>query len=521
MRIVNNLNAANQTFDFYLRRNQYANGDSYIFDARFHYMGNVHSMPGDENGTCYMAEMRPLLNIFNATVKSMDAKANKLVFTKAQNAQTLANTRPLVNLNPKKWVTAGKVLVVPPNEPTAPYREGDEGKWRYEGKSYPSRIRPGPVTGYPELYLGGLIRGDRDCPWDDAVIGRFFAIDEKSEYVAGRKVRRPIRRWYEITEVRANADGTKDLKIKRYWWGAKSWGSPTLYDPDNYTRDGQVRPLAYVIAPAAYVNDVSEAVGRPNQRQGKRPFTLSLSPHPDSDTPLDFEPDDPVEQAIGPDPFKPQGMRIWAFDAVQGAWPSAMIDLASFGHAARSSGVKIHGGPVTIEDCAKRKEKRPAWDTAFKIESAAGVGLDCRADFAEAAIYFRQPNHEQPIKWRYDEREPGQPAKVATLTVAKKTGDLNFVGGNARFSGSVVAAGLSADGTPSRNLRGKNVSIRQGARSASIRFPAAEADGDYAVFVEQSWLTNRAVTKQTAEGFTVAFERPAPQDAKLHWLLVR
>jgi len=521
IRVVNDLNASNQTFDFYMKRNQYANGDSYMFDATFNYMDNVHSMPGDENGVCYVAYIQSLANSFAGRVKSADAAAHTLVFDAAQNANTLSNSRPLVNLNPKKWIAAGKVVIVPPGDPTAPYESSDEGGWVYEGKSYASRIEPGPATGSPELHVGGLIRGDKDCPWDASIVGRFFAVDDKTEYVGGHGARANVRRWYEIAGVTINPDGTKDIKVKRYWWGAKAWDSVTLYDPENYTRDGHVRPLAYVIAPGAYVNDVSQAVGEPSQAQGKPPWTLSLSPSPDSGTPADFEPGDPIEQAIGADPFKPQAFRGWCFDAVPGAWPSAMIDLANHGDVARSSAITVQGGPRTIEECATRRERRPAWDAVVRMDSAAGIGLECNADFTNAAILFRQPNHEQPIKWHYGERQPGKPVRAASLTVTKEKGDLTFEGGDARFSGSLVAKGLSADAQPARNLRGKNVPVREGETNASVLFAASEADADYAVFVEQSWLSSRAITQQTPNGFTVQFDKAAPKDAKLLWLIVR
>ena len=156
VRIMDNLNAANQTFDFYLHRNQYANGDSYMFDATFGYMDNVHSMPGDENGVCYTAYIRSLTNVFTAKVKAMDVAAQRLVFEGAQNANTLSNSRPLVNLNEKKWIAKGKVVIVPPNNPAAPYEEFDDVNWVYEGKSYPSKVAPGPVTGSPEQIQGQL-----------------------------------------------------------------------------------------------------------------------------------------------------------------------------------------------------------------------------------------------------------------------------------------------------------------------------------------------------------------------------
>jgi len=518
--IRSNMNAANQTFDFYLERNQYANGDSYLLNADFNYMGNVHSMPGDENGVCYMARIESLVNIFTATVKSVDPKANTLVFTGAANTHTLSNSRPLVNLNEKKWITQGKVLIVPSSDPKAAHDTSDDDRWTYEGKSYPSRIAPGPVTGYPELHFGGLLRGDKDCPWDDSIVGRFFAVDEPSEYVTARGAKAKLRRWYEIADLKVNADGTKDMRIKRYWWGAKAAASPTLYDPDNYTRDGRVRPLSYVIAPGAYVNNISDAVGTPSQRQGKPPFTLSLTPGPCSGTKADFEPGDPIEQAIGADPFKPQGMRMWCFDAVPGAWPSAMMDIANHGAVARSSAITVGGGPATLEAAQQRRERRPAWDAVFRINSAAGVGLECNGDFADAAILLTQPNHEQPIKWHYG-RQAGKPPKEATLTVSKDTGDFRLQGGDLRLDGSVVTSGISADKMPARNLRGKNVPVKEGVTEMRVEFPAPEADGDYAVFVEQSWLSSRAVADQSEKGFTVRFDKAAPAAAKLHWMIVR
>jgi hypothetical protein len=48
-----------------------------------------------------------------------------------------------------------------------------------------------------------------------------------------------------------------------------------------------------------------------------------------------------------------------------------------------------------------------------------------------------------------------------------------------------------------------------------------EADADYAVFVEQSWLCHRAISEKNAEGFTVTFDQPASGKASLDWMLVR
>lgn len=48
-----------------------------------------------------------------------------------------------------------------------------------------------------------------------------------------------------------------------------------------------------------------------------------------------------------------------------------------------------------------------------------------------------------------------------------------------------------------------------------------EANVDYAIFIEQSWLSNRAVTKKTADSFTITFADTASENANIDWMLVR
>ena len=50
--------------------------------------------------------------------------------------------------------------------------------------------------------------------------------------------------------------------------------------------------------------------------------------------------------------------------------------------------------------------------------------------------------------------------------------------------------------------------------------PLAESDANYAVFVEQSWLTNRAVVEKSSNRFSVRIQDPAPAKAQLDWMLV-
>lgn len=519
----------NQTYDVKVIRNQYAHGDTYIYYCDFNYMSNVHSAAGDENGNCYAAFIRTLENNFRSTVVSVNWTNAQLVFNNAaQNVGSLGDSRPLINLNPKKHLTAGKVIVVAGR---TDYDLPDKTASIFEGKDYTTSLAKNEISGTTERKFGGLIRGDKDCGWTKDVVGRYFALTD-----AGEKTPKGSLRWYQISKFTANPDGTKEIEIQRFWWGAKSAGSPTLYKTENYTWDGHIRPLSYVIAPGAYVNDVARAIPG-GDRGGQR--TLGLAPHPDVGTPHDFEKGDAIEQAIGPDPFKPTAFRVWTWEDVPGQFPAAIVEAANNGATARYSVVSARGGPANLDDLTKRHEPKPAWDNIMVVDSAATIGLNFKADFARAAILFQQPYHEQPIQWFYGQApepeadkgktgitkavsSPARPAQVASLKVSRESGEFQFEGGGVRAGGSVSAVtGISGDAKPAKNLRGKNLAVTASTTSVKVKFPTPEADADYAVFLEQSWLGARAITEKTAEGFTVTFDKPAPAKATVDWMLVR
>ena len=500
-------NCDEQTYDIMLNRWQYALGDTYMFFGRYRYMSNIHSAAGDENGNIFGAYTESLANNFVGVVEAVDWTSNTVTFAgaDARNVETLGTSRTLVNLNPKKHITQGKVIVVPAE---SYWDTIDTGKYPFEGRTYPTIVTNGG------LRMGGLIRGDKDCPWDTSIIGRYFGITEPTELIP----RASKIRWYEVARLTVNADGTKDITIQRFWWGAKTMNSPTLYRTENGTWDGHVRPLSYVIAPGTYVTDVTRALGGdgvPRER------ILGVVPYCDAGTPFDFETGDAIEQAVGPDPFKPTPFRMWMWDNVPTVFPSPVFDINNGGCDPRYAALWVRGGPSALEGLVNTPRQRPAWENVVVMGSAADVGINCQADFANAAILFQQPNRDQPIKWHYGERVPGKPVPAATLTVSRENGDLTFDGGDARFSGSLVARGLSAEGTPARNLRGKNVAVEAAAARIEVAFPVEEADADYAVFVEQSWLGNRAIVAKDTTGFTVQFEKPAPEAGKLDWMIVR
>ncbi|MEI7435216.1 MAG: hypothetical protein WCL16_00240 [bacterium] len=499
----------NQTFDVRMWRHNYSQGDNYLFDARFKYMGDVHSTSGDENGVIYAAFIESLTGIFRGQVDKWNSGTGELVYKGSDLGKTLGSGRPIINLNPAKWITNGTVMIVSPASFTEVSLTFSNAA--FQGKTYPTTIEKNPI-GHSVLRMGGLIHFSADAEVGNDVVGRYFAVDEDGEYVPKTAA---VRRWYLIDSVTVNADGTKDLRIIRHWWGAKSAGSPTLYKPDNYSWDGHLKALRYIIAPGANAYDVADGVNNPKH-------LIRLSPSPFAGTKADFEPGDKIEQAIGPDPFKPTPFRSWIWDQVPGVFPSSVFDIANNGAVMRDSLLWVHGNSVgdIVRDREFHYDRNPAWDKIIRIESACNTGIRFGADTADAAILFAQPFHLQPVKWYYG-IESNKPPQVASLTVSRETGEFNLVGGGLRVEGPIATTGLSGDATPARNLRGKDVGVKTGETSVTITFANPELDPSYAVFVEQNWLCNRAIMKKDARGFTVQFEKPAPADARLDWMIVR
>ena len=152
------------------------------------------------------------------------------------------------------------------------------------------------------------------------------------------------------------------------------------------------------------------------------------------------------------------------------------------------------------------------------LDSLADVGIDFQGDVLDAAIVFRQPDgHVQPIRWRNDV------VGSSSLVVEPETGDFVLAGGNVDVSGKALerVKGVSATDTPAANLRGIDVPVEAGATEVEVRFPIAEKDSQYAIAVMPSWMTNICSPTKTPEGFTVQFGTPAPEAARIQWIMVR
>lgn len=508
--------AESQSSDLVIERNNYSQGDNYLIDARFKYMGDVHSTGGDENGVIFAGFIETMDNIFRGDVKSWDSKTGELVFGTGKNVDTLGAGRPIINLNPKKWITAGTAVIVAPasfTEPDGPSLVSPI----FQGKSYPTTLQ-GAAGEASSLRMGGLIRLSADSPVDAQSVGRYFAVDEEGEYVPPSTGAGAVRRWYLIDQVTRNSDGTKDLRIVRYTGTTSSAGAPTLYKSANYSVDGAVKPLKYVVAPGVNAYDVSDGIENKTIGFVTSKRLLRLSPSPFAGSEADFSAGDPIEQAIGADPVRPIPFRSVIRERIPGAFPAPIFDIANNG-ITRDSVLAVRGGKgILDDDLAKRYDRSPVWGDVIRIEATSRVGINIAGDTLDSAIQFQQRNgRAQAVKWKYD-----QGRKDATLTVSPADGVMRFEGNGVNVSGSLLRlAGISGTDVAARNLRGVGVPVKPGSGDVSIKFAAPEADANYAVFIETSWLTARGVVRQTPDGFTVGFDKPAPQGASIHWIIVR
>ncbi len=500
----------NQTFDLHILRKNYSQGDNYLVDARFRYMGDIHSTAGDENGVIYAAFIQAELQAFKAKVDQWSPATGELTFKGGSKTDTLGSGRPILNMNPDKWITGGSVTVVKAAL-SAKDSAADPTPTTLHGTDYPNVFGPNHL-GINSARVGGLIRFSKDAPVTEACIGRYFAIDQDDESPKGTKARR----WYLIHSVHTNPDGTKDIQIIRHWWGAKPAGSPLLYNPDNYSWDGHVRALKYAIAPGVNAYEVSKALPGPESKP-----ILMLAPAPFAGTKVDFETGDPIEQAIGPDPFHPQPFRSWTWDEVPSAFPSSYFDVRNLGQVQRHSVMTVGGGTGSLsEDLESRWSHQPVYDRWLDFKGTARNGIVFGADVAGAALLFQQPHQRpQPIVWNYTQDDQ---LKKVSLSVSPENGTLAIEGPGAAIPGGLTRlGGLSGSQTPARNLRAIDVQVPTGVKEHTIALPEAETDGKYGVFVEPTWLTMHVVTARTEKSFTIRFSEPAPQGATLSWLLAR
>jgi hypothetical protein len=514
-------NCDNQSMSLTVDRTTYGTGDSFAFAGTLRYQGNIMSGFGDEGGVGASIQLIHDLDCFRGEVESWNPSTRALVYKTSAAAQStrspqkVGTSRPLVNLNPAKWITAGHIIVIPPNyDPKGEY------------------ARPSSV---PSDYH--VIIGTKEVVWDAAVIGRFIAVDEPSEYYTladGTPSQRVYRFWHITglaphTAEDDNPTGLWMLFVERTSWCTSTRNGLSLIKHDNYTTyPDHIRPLRYIIAPGAWVSDVRQGVsgttpGNIGQALAADPRTLILAPSLHmgaSPVDLTFEPGDPILNPPGADVWQPSGFRVRHFENYTGMMKGASFLSENLGSVQVGAGLHIQGVQGTLDQVAAyQKDGQPSFDTGIYLFASCYAGIRIRGPVRDAAIELWQPlGNPQPIVWRHQGK-----GGVSMLHAHPETGHFTFYGGDLNYqnNGTLNLRGLSSTGVPANNLRG-NKTIQGNTTQQDILFATAEPDANYSVFIESSWVSARAVQKKTSTGFTVVFEEPSPAGGgELDWFLVR
>jgi hypothetical protein len=502
-------NCDNQSMTLKVEKSIYGAGDTFVVSALLNYQGNVMSAAGDEGGLCYGGDIVQDPEAFWGEVESWDRATRSLVFKPgASRPQKLGTSRPIINMNPKKWLRDGEVIVVPPG-------------YKYLREEATNLDQP-------------LLVAPDAAGWDESLVGRFLAIDEPSEsYAADETLSfgyagapgRPLHRWWLITEMERRPDGRRNLFVERTAWWTTRRGGPTLLRFSNYTTDqDHLHPLACIVAPGAWASDVRDAVcgdlpgivgiARPQDRRA-----IVLAPSPQAGTRFDFEPNDPITQPLGSDVWRPTGVRIRHHQGYPGIIGDASFASYNAGKTQVQAAVEVGASTQgTLDEVrARQKDGRPPYGAGIVLRAATGTALEVRGPVEQAAVdLWEYDGNVKPIQWRL-------PSRAARVHVDPKTADFVFSGGNLDVQGQGVVrqGGVSATSTPARNLRGIGVSVPAGAKRFTVRFDRPEADAVYSAVVQGNWFTLDRVTAKRADGFDIEFSEPAPQAAAIDWQLVR
>ena len=506
-------NADNQSMSLVIKRATYGTGDTFGNWTQLDYQGDLMSGAGDEGGVAYTAEIIQDLIGFRGRVESWDPSSGTLVYAAAEatDPHKLGTSRPIINLNTKKWQTSGTVQVVP------------AGYDYLRGETAPT----------------SLIVGSRDTSWDSSLVGRFIAIDEPSErYEKGEQwapalagPSHPVHRWYSITSVERLANGRMALYVETQWWGTNRRGGPRLMDAGNYSTSAKdSHQLRYIIAPGAWASDVREGVAgyRPGnvwRATSDDARKIMLAPAPFFQSSIDFAAGDPITQPPAAEAWLPTGYRVRHFNGFKGLMNGASFHTRNAGRVQVGSGLLIDSSQSgTLNAVLKQqKDRRTPFEYGVDVRAVTSSALRVRGAVKDAALdLWSVDGDEKKVRWRLS---PKAGRRTSSIHADPGSGRLvlDSAGLDLNHSATLRQTGISGTDAGAKNLRGIDVAVGQGLRELTVSFPGSrqELDGRYSVTVQPNWMTRDAVVQKTAKGFRVAFSEPAPRDAKIDWQLIR
>lgn len=577
--------ADNQTAgDFNVIRRQYANGDSFLIGGQYLYQGDVLTQGGDEAGVIFNAEPQSDPNPFYSKVESVDSANDAIVFAPgASYVQKLSSSRPLINMNPKKWITSGTVKIVgqdnwggfmaqapdfdranaikngidltnfhytfklKPGEKTGAvvyggaspyanlYKEGEipsiitwDGKpvlrfkYPYQGRAYPS------LHMNATNYLGGRIIASADCGWTPDIIGRYFAVDDPGEYLYPG----------DPTIGGAYFTGNAERITRRWYRITEYWKNA---DGTHGIRLGRVRMFAAGAgAPNLYNEDNYTWDGH------ERPLKYVIAPGA-----MVYDVSHGWKDSIGGDttPVDPRTMKV-VKSSISGTaldfGPGDPIEQAIGPDPAIPRPIRVRmfnqvpnnffTGAIELGNYGKVQitsalstfgggqtlediEKRKDRKPSFQY------GIDFNAVMG-TGILFGADTQDAAIYFQQPFKH-AQPIKwnhangTTGLIVDPLSGDMRIRGSKLDVPNVKGTHGLSGTTVAANNLRGIDVVVPKGAQRFTVRFAQAEPDARYSLNVQPNWATPDAVMNKTSTGFTVLFTLPAPAGATFDWQLIR
>lgn len=586
LNIESNQNADNQTAgDVAVVRRQYAHGDSFLIEGQYVYQGDVLTQMGDEGGVIFDAQPQQDPDPFHGTVESIDTANDAVVFQpNCLNVQKLASSRPIINMNPKKWVTAGTVKIVgqdllggymiqdphydiadavkngidlknfkftftlKPGEKTGSqywggsaafenlYKAGKpipsiitwdghpvkKFKYPYQGRAYPSLHQGG------YNHLGGRIIASADCGWTPDVVGRYFAVADDGEVMkSGEK-------------TRGDFSLAPDPKYPSYRWYPITdfWKNA---DGTCGIHLGRVRMFAGGAgSPNLYNDDNYTWDGH------ERPLKYIIAPGA-----MVYDVSKGYKDSYGGGTVKsdPRTIKI-AHHAASGTpfdfAPGDPIDQAIGADPAIPLPIRIRlwnnvpdnfeSGAVQISNNGKvgvesgmglYSGTQSLQDVAERKDRKAPFKYALNVDAAtHMGIHFAADVTDSAIKFEQP-HEHAQPIKwehangTTALRVDPITGDMAIIGSKLQVPSVKGTQGISATKLAANNLRGINIVVPARSASLTVRFNTPEPDAEYSLNVQPNWITQDAVISKSAVGFTVRFSAAAPAGAKLDWQLIR
>ncbi len=459
----------NQTFDLMIWHETYAAASRNLVKTSFKYQGDNIPSPGGRGTVLMGAYTQELLHPFEGQVESFDAQTGALVYKKEATAtDTIGSGRPIINMNPAKQI-------------------------RSKANVYPN---------------WGPIELTENVPVDGSMHGWFVAIDDPAEHIPGTNALR----WYPISYVNKTPDGKPSLGVLRYWWGAHAGRGIGELFTNLWSSKEAVKEINVIIAPGALVYDASEAVQRPEHHMVHPQRMMKLVPSPFAGSPADFAPGDPITQAIGPDPWHPAIFRSWIWDSLPSIGHNPILDIQNIGPIPRGSVMHVHGSST--------------YNTYMQFQGGGPVGIRFQQDVPGGALVMNAPpeNSKSPLSNGILFTYPGEDKKPTVTGLGiSPSGRLQFWGRESK--GTSLAnqslSGATGINSESGNLRGLALPVTEGKTSHQVKFNTPETTDEYALIIRPTWITNYAVQAKNPQGFTVIFDKPAPKDAAIDWLLVR